>query len=247
MGIIGRRSPVWLRLALMIGMAMPAFPQAEDFSVSAKASQKESASQNEEADVTKPKRIFALLPNYRTTLASQPFAPLSTKEKLKLASRDSFDYPLFFISGAWAAVYQKQNRNPTFGQGAEGYGKRYGAAWADQTIANVLSEGVFPAAFHQDPRYFRLGREGGSTWRRMRYSLTRVLITRNDSGKWGFNYSEWAGVGVGVGVSNLYYPSDTLDASHNFEKLGMQVGGDALYNFLREFWPDWQAKLTRRK
>lgn len=167
------------------------------------------------------------------------------KDKLKLAGRDSFDYPLYFISGAWAAMYQMQNRNPSFGQGAAGYAKRYGAAWGDQTIANVLSEGVFPAAFHQDPRYFRLGSGGGGTWRRTRYSLTRVLITRNDSGRWGFNYSEW--VGVGVAVSNLYYPADTRDANHNFQKLGMQVSGDALYNFLREFWPDWEGKFSRKK
>ena len=226
----------WPRLFLFLGFTLFAYGQ-------------EAASpppaNSDENDVTKPKRIFALLPNYRTTLASQPFSPLSAREKLKLAGRDSFDYPLYFISGAWAAMYQKQNRNPSFGQGAAGYGKRYLAAWSDQTVANVLSEGVFPAAFHQDPRYFRLGRGGGATWKRLRYSLTRVIVTRNDSGRPGFNYSEWAG--VGVAASNLYYPADTRDASSNLEKLGMQIGGDALYNFLREFWPDWQAKLSRRK
>ena len=219
-----------------------AYPQAPDPYPAV-----ETQDNNDDADVTKPKRIFALLPNYRTTPASQPFSPMAAREKLKLAARDALDYPLFFISGAWAGIYQMQDRNPSFGQGATGYAKRYGAAWGDQTVANVLSEGVFPAAFHQDPRYFRLGPEGGGTWRRTRYALTRVFLTRNDGGLWGFNYSEWAGVGAGVAVSNLYYPPDTRDARSNFEKLGLQVGGDALYNFLREFWPDWRGKLSRKK
>lgn len=241
-----------LRSLAFWGFGVMAYAQAADSPASSAAAAKPAAAPTQpgnspDNDVTKPKRIFALLPNYRTTLASQPFSPMPGKDKLKLAGRDSFDYPLYFISGGWAALYQKQNRNPSFGQGASGYGKRYLAAWGDQTIANVLSEGVFPAAFHQDPRYFRLGAGGGSTWHRLRYSVTRVLITRNDSGRWGFNYSEWAGVGVGVAVSNLYYPTDTRDASHNFQKLGMQVGGDALYNFLREFWPDWREKFSRKK
>ena len=233
----GRGRAIWFPF-LLLSFAANTWAQPEPSSPPAS---------EEDADVTKPKRIFVLLPNYRTTLASQPFAPLSAKEKLKLTARDSFDFPLFFISGVWAGIYQLQDRNPSFGQGALGYAKRYGAAWGDQTIANVLSEGVFPALLRQDPRYFRLGRGGGGFWRRTRYSLTRVFVTRNDSGRWGFNYSEWAGVSVGVGVSNLYYPADTRDANHNFHKLGMQVGGDALYNFLREFWPDWQAKLSRSK
>jgi len=233
---------VGLRLLVFLGIAGIAYPHATEPPAALEA-----ADNDDDDDVKKPKRIFALLPNYRTTLASQAFSPMPAKEKLKLAGRDSFDYPLYFISGAWAGLYQMQDRNPSFGQGAAGYAKRYGAAWGDQTIANVLSEGVFPAAFHQDPRYFRLGSGGGGTWRRARYALTRVLITRNDNGRWGFNYSEWTGVGVGVAVSNLSYPTDTRAANHNFQKLGMQVGGDALYNLLREFWPDWQQKLSRKK
>ena len=189
------------------------------------------------------KRIFGVLPNYRTAEDSRPFSPITPKQKFAIAAKDSFDYPVYFISGGFAALYQLDDQNPSFGQGLKGYGKRYGAAYGDQAIANILAEGLFPTLFHEDPRYFRRGT--GSKWSRTRYALTRVIVSRSDKGNWGFNYAEWLGNGSAAAISNLYYPSDTRNLNDNVEKLSVQVATDAFSNVLKEFWPDVKRKLHK--
>jgi hypothetical protein len=199
-------------------------------------------------DTDRPKRIFAVLPNYRTTTADgQPSQPMRPKDKLSVTWKDTFDFPVFFIAGAWAGLYQFEDRYPSYGQGMEGYAKRYASALGDQSISNALSEGVFPVLLHQDPRYYRLGPGRGTGWQRTRYALTRIFVTRNDQGKWVFNASEIAGVSSATAISNLYYPDENRTVSSNLEKLGFQLGGDAIYNVLREFWPDWRRKFARQQ
>jgi hypothetical protein len=196
-----------------------------------------------EAQQQQDKRIFGVLPNYRTVEDSRPFSPITPKQKFTIAVKDSFDYPVYLISGAFAGLYQLDDQNPSYGQGLKGYGKRYGAAYGDQAIGNIMTEGLFPTLLHEDPRYFRRGT--GGKWSRTRYALTRVIVSRNDKGNWGFNYSEWLGNGVAVAISNLYYPTDTRDLSDNLEKWGVQVATDAFSNVLKEFWPDVKRKLHR--
>lgn len=198
------------------------------------------------SSATEPsKPVLFILPNFRGANASDPFTPITAGAKFTMARKDALYYPVFFVGGAFAGLYQFQNQTPSFGQGMAGYGRRYGAALGDQLIANYLSEGVFPAAFRHDPRYFRLGPQGGNFWRRTGYALSRVVVTRNDKGAWRFNWSEWAGVGTATAFSNVYYPEENRTAAKNLQKLGMQAGGDAFYNLLREFWPDLQRKLVR--
>ncbi len=193
------------------------------------------------------KRIFGVLPNYRTADGSAPFVPINTKRKFYIAFKDSFDYPVYPLSGAFAGLYQLENQNPSFGQGLKGYGKRFATSYADQAIGNMMTEAIFPSLLHLDPRYFRIGESGGSGWQRTRYALTRVFVARNDHGQSRFNYSEWVGNGTTVAISNLYYPSDTRDFSDNIEKLGVQVATDAFSQVLKEFWPDWKRKLFKKK
>lgn len=150
---------------------------------------------------------------------------------------------MYFISGAFAALYQLDNQNPSWGQGLKGYGKRYAAAYGDQTIGNILTEGLFPTLFHEDPRYFRRG--SGDKWSRTRYALTRVIVNRTDQGNWGFNYAEWIGNGAAAAISNIYYPSDTRNVHDNMEKISVAVATDAFSNVLKEFWPDVKRKLHR--
>src|ERR1017187_6067584 len=103
------------------------------------------------------KRIFGVLPNNRTTEASIPFARISAKRKLTIAYKDSFDWPVYPTAGLFAALYQMENQNPSFGQGMAGYAKRFGSAYGDQMIGNMMTEGFIPALTHEDPRFFRLG------------------------------------------------------------------------------------------
>jgi hypothetical protein len=193
------------------------------------------------------KRIFGVLPNYRTADGTVPFAPISTKRKFYIAAKDSFDYPVYLTAAAFAGAYQLENQNPSFGQGLKGYAKRFASSYADQAIGNLMTEAIFPSLLHEDPRYFRVGSSGGSTWRRTRYAITRVFVVRTDKGGSTFNFSEWLGNGSAVALSNLYYPSETRDVSDNLQKLGIAVGTDAFSQVLKEFWPDIKRKLTKKK
>ena len=193
------------------------------------------------------KRIFGVLPNYRTADGSAPFVPITTKRKFIIASKDSFDYPVYLTSALFAGLYQMENQNPSFGQGLKGYGKRLASSYADQAIGNLMTEAIFPSLLREDPRYFRIGAGGGTKWHRMGYALTRVLVVRTDKGKSDFNYSEWLGNGTSVAISNLYYPSDTRNVADNVEKLGVAVGTDAFSQVLKEFWPDIKHKLFNKK
>jgi hypothetical protein len=194
-----------------------------------------------EKDLPAPdKRVFGVLPNYRTANETAIYTPITAKQKFTIASKDSFDYPLLGLSAVIAAYGQLTNAHPEFGQGWAGYGRRVGTSYADQAIGNMMTEGIFPSLLHEDPRYFRRGH--GSVWSRTVYAASRVLITRTDSGGTRFNFSEFLGNATGTAISNAYYP-DNRDVGDNVEKLGSQIGIDAASQVLKEFWPDIKRKL----
>jgi hypothetical protein len=186
------------------------------------------------------KRIFGVLPNYRTADASLPYQPITPKQKLSIATKDSLDWSLSLVAAGYGGLGQLTGQNPALGQGAKGYANRFVRAYADQVIGNLLAEAVVPIALHQDPRYFRLGQ--GSFWHRVEYASSRVFVTRADSGASRFNYSEVVGNSMAVGISNAYYPG-SRNLGANFQKLSVQIGTDAFTNVLKEFWPDVKHKL----
>src|ERR1035438_5666234 len=115
------------------------------------------------------KRVFGVLPNYRTANETAVYTPVSTKQKFVIGLKDSFDYPLFLLAGAFAGLGQLTNENPSFGQGMAGFGRRLGTAYADQAIGNMMTESIYPSILREDPRYFRseerrVGKECRSRW-----------------------------------------------------------------------------------
>jgi hypothetical protein len=190
------------------------------------------------------KRVFGVFPNNRTTENAIPFHSITAKQKVTIAFKDSFDWPVFPTSAAFAALYQIENQNPSFGQGMQGYAKRFATAYGDQMIGNMMTEGFVPAIFHQDPRYFRLGE--GTKLHRVLYALEAIEVARMDSGRRTFNFSEWGGNAAAVAISNAYYP-DTRDWSDNLQRLLVACGTDAFSNVLKEFWPDVKRKLHRHR
>ena len=188
-------------------------------------------------------RVFGVLPNYRTAEASQEGTVLSARQKLRIASQDSFDYPTVILAGAFAGLAQWTGEQPSFGQGLKGYAHRLVTNYADQATGNMLTEGVFPVLLHEDPRYFRRGT--GTIVSRAGYALSRVLVTHKDSGGRRFNYSEWLGNASTVAISNAYYP-DSRTAAENANKLLTMVGTDAVSQVLKEFWPDIRRKLFHK-
>jgi hypothetical protein len=181
------------------------------------------------------KRIFGVLPNNRTTENSIPFHKITAGQKVTIAAKDSFDWPVYPTAGLFATLYQLEDSNHSFGQGMSGYAKRFATSYGDQMIGNMFTEGIIPAVFHQDPRYFRLGE--GTKKHRAWYAVTRIMVARMDSGHNTFNFSEWGGNAAAVTVSQAYYP-DTRNWNDALQKLMIQCATDAFSNVLKEFWPD---------
>lgn len=191
-----------------------------------------------------PKRIFGIIPNYRSHPSLKDSKPLTAGEKFKLAARDSFDPGTFLLAGAFAGIGQASNSTPSYGQGMAGYGRYYGSTYGDFLIGNVMTEAVYPSLLHQDPRYFRRGT--GSTWSRLGYAIGQIFITHGDNRKTQFNFSEIGGNATAVAISNAYNP-DNRTASDATAKLGIQLGVDMAGNILKEFAPDLYGKFHRRK
>jgi hypothetical protein len=160
--------------------------------------------------------------------------------------RSSFDYVQYPWYGFLAGISQAENSEPGYGQGAEGYGKRYGAALADGTIENFLTSAVLPALLRQDPRFFQSGQ--GGFWHRTGYAMSRVIVARGDSGRSQANYSEVFGSAISAGISTYsYHPRADRNVRNAASVWGTQVGYDTLTYVVKEFWPDIRRKLRKKK
>ena len=193
------------------------------------------------------KRILGVLPNYRTAEMPTVYTPIPVSYKMKIALKDSFDYPLMGVAAIYASFYQLYDSHPQFGQGLQGYAKRLGTSYTDQIVGNMLAEGVLPSLFHEDPRYFRMNE--GKPSKRLLYAISRIVITRTDSGATSFNFAEVIGNGIAAGVGLSYY-SDNRHIGDYLQNWGTQLGTDALSQVLKEFWPDvkrWHARRRAEK
>jgi hypothetical protein len=192
----------------------------------------------------KDDRMFYVMPNYLTVDNQSQVKPISWKEKFAITAKGTFDPYEFAIVGVVAGIRQAENAYPGFGQGACGYAKRYGAAFADQVDGNMMTGAVFPSILRTDPRYFRRGK--GRLGRRFGYAVSRVLITRKDSGGNIFNIPEFAGNATAIAISNVYYPASDRSFTSTLSGFTVQIGIDAFGNELKEFWPDIHGYLQRR-
>ncbi len=189
-------------------------------------------------------RMFGIVPAYGLVEAGMQPPPLSSGQKFKLAVQYFNPYTFAFVA-AEAGVNQARNSPPEYGQGAEGYGKRYGAGFADGLTASVFITGLYPSLLRQDPRYYRLG--DGGFYHRMGYAVSRVLVTRQDSGRKAFNVSEVLGSFSSSALAVTYYPRSQRDFSDVAERAGIQFAFDAGFNALKEIYPDIERKFFGRK
>jgi len=189
------------------------------------------------------KRLLGIVPNYRTSPSLQNYRPLTSREKIKIASEDAFDRGTVGLAALFGGESQLTNSNRAFGQGGGGFGRYFGASYGDFVIGDYMTEAVFPVLLRQDPRYFRRGTGGG--WPRLGYAMVQIFRTHRDSGGTQFNYSEIVGNSAAVAISNGYY-MDNRNANDAVSKLGMQIGVDMASNVLKEFWPDLERKFKRR-
>ncbi len=195
---------------------------------------------------TSKDRLFFALPNFLTLENAKNVPPLTTAEKFRVTARSSFDPVEYFWYGALAGLSQAENSESGFGQGAQGYGKRYGAYFADGTIENFMTTAILPSLFRQDPRYFQLGK--GGFWHRTGYAVSRIFVTRTDAGGSQFNFSEVLGSAAASGISTYsYHPRDDRNLPNTLSVWGSQVGYDTLTYVVKEFWPDIRRKLHKPK
>jgi hypothetical protein len=171
--------------------------------------------------------------------------PLTVGQKFKVVARGTFDYIQIPWYAALAGISQAENSEPGYGQGAEGYGKRFALAAADGTIENFMTSAILPSMLHQDPRFFQES-EGGF-WHRTRYAVGRIFITRTDSGHQQFNFSEICGSAAAAAISTYsYHPSADRTLSNTASVWGTQVGYDSLTYVVKEFWPDIRRKVSKK-
>jgi len=178
-------------------------------------------------------RLVGVIPNFYVTYDWKA-APLTPKQKYKLAVRSLIDPTTFAIEAGFAEIEQATNEFSGYGPGWAGYGKRYGAGLADTAIGGMLGGAVLPVLFHQDPRYFYMG--SGTKWHRALYALSTAVIARGDNGKWQPAYAAVLG-GFGSGaISNLYYPASNRNgAGLTIENGFLAVASNAAGNLLQEF------------
>jgi hypothetical protein len=199
--------------------------------------------QTKDSNDTNSKRIFWIIPNFRTAPFPVEYKPLTAGQKFKIATQDSFDRGTVALAALFAGQSQLTNAEPTFGQGAKGYARYFGTSYCDFFTGNYMTEAIYPTLLHQDPRYFRRGR--GSVLSRLGYSAGQIFLTHGDSGRTQFNFSEIAGNSTAVAISMAYYPSNR-SAADGVSKLGVQLGVDMASNILKEFAPDITRKFSRK-
>ena len=203
-----------------------------DFVVEAQALSTEELAE-QQLHIEEQQRLLGVLPNFFVAYDWHA-APLNTRQKFALAFKQASDPASFFLTGAVAGVQQAENAYSGYGQGAQGYGKRYGADLADLWVGNYMGGAVLPSIFHQDPRYFYRGT--GTVKSRFLYAVSRVLICRGDNGRWQPNYSGVLGDLSAGAISNVYYPaSDRQGPRLTIENGFLGVAGDAMNGVVQEF------------
>jgi hypothetical protein len=178
-------------------------------------------------------RVMGFIPNFYVSYIHDA-APLSSKQKFELAWKTTVDPVSLGLNGVIAGIQQAQNDFSGYGQGAQGYAKRYGASYADFITGTFIGGAILPSLLKQDPRYFYKG--SGSKRSRVLYALANAVICKGDDGHWQANYSGILGSLASGGISNLYYPAkDRNGVALTVENTLISIGAGAAANVLQEF------------
>ena len=208
-------------------------------------------------------RVLGVLPQFGVT-SRQDASPLTRGEKFHLFIKAAFDPVTIGLVGVQAALSQAENEFPAYGQGAQGYGKRFGASLADEVSSGFWSNYSYPVLLKEDPRYFRLGE--GNYGHRLVYSVKQEFVCHTDKGGRQFNFSNVLGAFTSGGISNLYYPGNSLirtipatsttpampvyeddrGAVLTLSRATIALGYGTLGGLFDEFWPDIQRRILRR-
>jgi hypothetical protein len=198
----------------------------------------------EQLKAQEKQRVMGVMATFNTT-TNKDALPLSPGQKFKLFFKSSTDPWPFLLAGAVAGIGQADDSYPTWGQGAQGYAKRYGAAFSDAFIGNFFGNAVLPAILREDPRYFQ--KRTGSKGKRFFWAAASTFWCKRDNGKWGPNYANVGGNLIGAAIARAYYPpaertfGDTISDGITVSVEGI-VGAELI-----EFWPDIVRHFRRKK
>jgi hypothetical protein len=178
-------------------------------------------------------RVLGFIPNFYVSYIHNA-APLTPKQKFQLAWKTAVDPITFLGTGIYAGLEQAADRYPEYGQGAQGYAKRFGAGYADALSGIFIGNAILPSLLKQDPRYFYKGT--GTTRSRMLYAIASPVICKGDNKRWQPNYSYILGSIASGAISTLYVPTDDRNrASLIFENALIRIGEGSLGGILQEF------------
>jgi len=186
----------------------------------------------EEVKLQERQRVLGVLPNFYVSYVPDAF-PLSSKQKFELAWKTTIDPVTIILTAVTAGIEQARNDYSGYGQGAQGYGKRFGAAYADAAIGTFIESAILPSILKQDPRYFYKGT--GSKRSRILYAIANLVVCKGDNKRWQPNYSNFFGSLAAGGLSNLYYPKKDRGVGLTFENAAIGFGLGAVVNLAQEF------------
>ena len=205
-------------------------------------SQRETAA--EQLKQQEKQRVMGVMATFNTT-TNRDAAPLSPGQKYHLFFKSATDPWPFLLAGVVAGIGQANNSNPEWGQGMEGYAKRFGAGYSDYFIGNFFGNAVLPSLFHEDPRYFQKGT--GSAASRFLWAAGSTVWCRRDKGGFGPNYGNVLGNFIGVSIARLYYPAEDRTVSDTLTD-GLTVTAEGIVGAeVIEFWPDLVRHHKRKK
>ena len=188
-------------------------------------------------------RLLGVIPNFGTTSRSDA-SPLSPKAKFRLFYKSAFDPVELSVVGLQAGLSQANDEFPEYGQGAAGFGKRYGATLADEVSSGFFGNYFYPVLLKEDPRYFRLGK--GSIKRRLGYALLQEVECHTDTGGRSFAWDNVLGAFTSGGLSNAYYPQAERGFGLTMSRSAIAIGYGSLGGLVDEFYPDISHWLFHR-
>lgn len=213
----------------------------------APSAQSQKTAEEAERDIQKKEqsqRMFGVVPMFAVTDRHNA-PPLTSSEKFHLMAKTLVDPFFWGIAFVQAGIEQANNSFAGYGQGMQGYAKRYGAYVADSADSNFWANYAYPVLFKQDPRYFRLGT--GSFGRRMLYAMAQEFVAHQDSGRRMFHFSNVLGAFTSGTISNAYYPQEDRGVGLTCNRAAVSLAYGALGNIGIEFWPDIDRKLHHKK
>ena len=237
---------------------VPGAPRSQTRSAADKSAQEKELEKQEQS-----RRVLGVIPDFGVT-NRQNASPLTSGQKFHLFLTEALDPGTIGVVAFQAGLSQAENEFPAYGQGAQGYGKRFGASLADEVSAGFWSNYAYPTLLKEDPRYFRLGE--GSGMHRAFYSVKQEFVCHTDKGGRSFNFSAVLGAFTSGAISNLYYPGRSLirtipatattpaipvyendrGAVLTLSRASIALGYGVLGSLFDEFWPDVQRKLFDR-